>query len=156
MSEFIRWCAFLGGWLLFAGPLYQAALELGEGDVRRSDLEAATSSYVPPPRIAPWWWLFPPVGYWKQRQRTEQVRRDIIALWTPEQRESFVEYANKATGWALVAAGAILIAAKETWELVEHYEWPTAIFWVLAAFMALLSAAFTSIRLTRTREIVKK
>ena len=35
-----------------------------------------------------------------------------------------VRYMNIARGWMLVGAGAFLIALKETWELVEHQEWP--------------------------------
>lgn len=29
VHELIAWCGFLGAWLLFAGPIYQAALEPG-------------------------------------------------------------------------------------------------------------------------------
>ena len=42
-----------------------------------------------------------------------------------------VRFINKATGWLYVALGALLIAVKETWELVEYNEWPTWLFWVL-------------------------
>lgn len=31
---------------------------------------------------------------------------------------------QKATGWFIVAAGALLLATKETWELAEASEWP--------------------------------
>ena len=37
MHELILWSGFFGAWLLVAGPLYQAALELSEEDISRDD-----------------------------------------------------------------------------------------------------------------------
>ena len=38
MHELILWSGFFGAWLLVAGPLYQAALELSEEDISRDDM----------------------------------------------------------------------------------------------------------------------
>ena len=151
---FILWCGFFGGWLLVAGPVYQAALELGDQDLSRDDLQPA-AAYTPPPKVSPWWWLLPPIGYWLQRRRSRLARREIMLYWTPEQRAGFVDFANRATGWMVVAMGAALIAAKETYELVENYEWPSWVFWPMAILMAALSAAHTVVRLRKTRMILQ-
>ena len=44
MEQFIAWCAFLGAWLLFAGPVLQAALELREQQLSREEFESANAS----------------------------------------------------------------------------------------------------------------
>ena len=48
--------------------------------------------------------------------------RDLLA---------FLNFRDVLNGWAYVAAGAALIAVKETWELHEAYEWPEWVFWAL-------------------------
>ena len=151
MDELIRWCGFLGGWLLVAGPIYQAALELGEQDVERAELGPRPAGGA---RISPWWWLLPPVGYWKQRQRSRRVRREVMVSWTAEQLHAFVQFANKATGWLLVAAGAGLIAVKETGELAEHHHWPAPVFALVVVVMAALSTGYTVGRLHWTKDVL--
>jgi hypothetical protein len=66
-----------------------------------------------------------------------------------------VSYMNKATAWFYVAAGAFLIALKETYELVEGHEWPTAVFWVLIVGMLAIAAVNTAVRVSRTHKLVE-
>lgn len=155
MDLFIAWCAFIGGWLLFAGPVYQAALELEEQGIAHEDIESAAKSVPEPPRISPWWWLIPPVGYWLSRGRSEQYRQAVVAALSDEQMKLFLDFVNKATGWLLVAGGALLIATKETWGLVSEYEGPVWVFWVVAIVMATLAASFTAARMSRSHRMAR-
>jgi hypothetical protein len=143
----IAWCGFAGAWLLFAGPVYQAALELREYDEAQEAIATASRSVPPPNRPSPLWWLIPPVGYILQRRAAGQYRQAVTAALSAEDREVMVEFSNKAMGWLLVAAGALLIAVKETWELREHYEWSVAVFWVLVVVMPVLGASYTALRI---------
>jgi len=65
MHGAILWCGFVGAWLLVAGPVYQAALELDAEEVARDALENAANRLPPTPQPSVWWWLIPPVGYWR-------------------------------------------------------------------------------------------
>jgi hypothetical protein len=42
---------------------------------------------------------------------------------------AFLTVKDILNAWLYVAAGAALIAVKETWELHESYEWPEWAFW---------------------------
>ena len=55
MHELILWSGFFGAWLLVAGPLYQAALELGEQNISREDM-AGVQRNEPEARPSGWWW----------------------------------------------------------------------------------------------------
>lgn len=148
MQIFILWCGFLGGWLLVAGPVFQAVIELSEQETKRETIASVTQRYTPPPRNSAWWWLLPPVGYLLHRGRARRRRQEILQLWTPQQLEAIARLSNKATGWAMVASAGVLLALRETWGLTEHYHWSPWRFWLLAAGMAVLSAAYTAVRMS--------
>lgn len=150
----ILWCGFVGAWLLVAGPIYQAALELDEQDLQRDELVSAFSSVQGSDRVSPWWWLLPPVGYWLRRQQAKRDRAALLMALTHEQLEGFVRYKNKATGWMFVALGALLISVKETAELAEHYEWPTYVVWLVVVVMAALCAINTAATMIRSRSVL--
>ncbi|WP_232668184.1 hypothetical protein [Pseudonocardia sp. TRM90224] len=155
MGTAIVWSGFFGSWLLVAGPIFQAALELQQEDVQRDQIVAAgTAAKDHHPPVSPWWWLLPPVAYWLRRRRSRRFRREVLQTLTAEQRAGLIGFVNKATGWFFVAGGAALIALKETWELVEHEHWPHVIFWVLIVVMALLSFGNTAVRMGLTRQVV--
>jgi hypothetical protein len=154
VDDVIVWSGFLGGWLLVAGPIYQAALELEDENIERDVLAAASQQVDPPPRVSPWWWLLPPVAYLRQRRRARRYRQAVMAVLTSEQMEQLVRFTNKATGWVMVAAGAFFIAIKETWELVEAYEWPTPIWWILILIMVVISTSYTVGRMRRSHEVL--
>jgi len=103
MEHVIAWAAFAGAWLLVAGPLYQGALELHEQDVDREGLEASKSRVEPPEMPSPWWWLLPPVFYLLWRQRSREYRRAVFDQLTPEQKEQFSSFVNKALSWFTVS-----------------------------------------------------
>jgi len=62
-------------------------------------------------------------------------------------RAQFISFRNKANGWFTVAGGAALLAAGETWQLVDHYDWPVWLFWLLFAVMLTLAVLNTALRM---------
>jgi len=149
MEHVIAWAGFAGAWLLVAGPLYQGALELREEDVDREGLEASKASVEPPGMPSPWWWLLPPVYYLLWRQRSREYRRAVFDQLSQDQKKQFVSFVNKATGWLIVAFGASLLAAEQTWQITERYEWPVWLFWLLLIVMGGLSVLNTALRMSR-------
>ncbi|HEY7621493.1 MAG TPA: hypothetical protein VH834_17070 [Solirubrobacteraceae bacterium] len=156
MPQLIAWCGFLGAWLLVAGPIYQAAIELEDEDFQREDFERAVANVPPPPRISRWWLLVPPVAYVLRARRDRAHKDALLKILTPVQLEQLFHLRETAAGWMFVASGAALIAAKETWELREEYEWPTWVFWALVAVMLAVSVAHTALRVQRRQDIVRR
>jgi hypothetical protein len=154
VETLIAWSGFFGAWLLVAGPLYQAAIELEQEDFEREEFGRIMQSLPPPPRSSPWWWLVPPVAYLRQRRQGRAYRDLILGALTPKQVEDMIRFRNKATGWLTVGAGALLIAVKETWELVGHSEWPVWVFWALLVVMAGVAALNTSLRMKRGHDMI--
>jgi hypothetical protein len=137
MDAFLHWAGFFGAWLLVAGPLFQASIELREEAFDREAFAATMATVPPARRTSAWWWLLPPVAYILRRRRTRAMREAVLVAMSPSQRSAFVGFQNKAHGWFMVAGGAFLIALKETGELVELYELPTWVFWVAIIVLAL-------------------
>jgi hypothetical protein len=79
MHELILLSGFFGAWLLVAGPLYQAALELNEENISREDMAGVQRPATTTTRPSGWWWLIPPVGYWKQRRYAQDEREAVMA-----------------------------------------------------------------------------
>ncbi|GAA3561011.1 hypothetical protein GCM10022197_15670 [Microlunatus spumicola] len=154
MHAVIAWSGFLGAWLLVAGPLFQAAVELDAQEDRRGGL-TRVARQTGRPRLSPWWWLLPPVAYVLQRRRQRQVRQQLFDALTPEELEGFVEFTSVATGWALVAAGAFFIAVKETYEVAELYEWPIGVFVGLLVVMLAACAANTVVRVRGAHDLLE-
>jgi len=143
VHDLILWCGFVGAWLLVLGPVYQAAVELREEELERDRLEDA-AQLVEEPQGSGWWWLLPPVGYVVAVRRQRRFRHAVFHQLGPDAQRDLVRYVDKATGWYLVAIGAVLIAAKETWELHEHYEWPAWAFWALMVAASAVVVAYVT------------
>jgi hypothetical protein len=154
MDVFIHWAGFAGAWLLVAGPLFQAAVELRDEDLDRDQFERVKTDLPPQERISGWWWLLPPVAYYKSRKRNDRYQKAMMTALPPAAREQFVGFMNKATGWFTVAAGAFLIALKETWELVELYELPVVVYWVAVVVLSIAAVSNTVARMLRADEIL--
>jgi len=150
MDVFIHWAGFVGAWLLVAGPLLQAAIELRDEELDREGFESAMADLEPPPKISAWWWLLPPVAYVMNRRRNNAHQKAVYAVLAPEQRAQFVGFMNKARGWFSVAAGAFLIALKETWELVELYELPGWLYAVAIVVLSIGVVSSTVVQLSRS------
>lgn len=153
-SHAIAWCGFLGAWLLVAGPIYQAAIELDDEEFEREDLRRAAASTEPPDPISPWWLLLPPIAYVLRRRRQERQRREMLHLLSRQQLEGLMHFSETASAWLFVASGASLIAVKETWDLRETYGWSDLVFWALIALMIAVCVANTSVRIRRRAAII--
>lgn len=153
MNPWIIWAAFAGAWLLVAGPLYQGALELGEEDIDRDEIQETKTIVARPEPPSPWWWLLPPAMYLIRRRQGREFRDQVMAQLTPSQREQFTRFMNKAAGWFTVAAGATLLAAEQTWRLVERYGWPAWIFWLLMVVMLGGCVLNTAVRMIRNEQV---
>jgi uncharacterized membrane protein YqaE (UPF0057 family) len=156
VNWFILACGSLGAWLLVAGPLYQAALELREQEIDREKIDAVVSSVAPPPRMSPLWWLLPPVAYFKQRTLSTEHRNRIMEALPKEQIEQTLTFMNKARGWLIVSFGAFLIAIKETWELTERLHWAIWVFIVIVVLAFVLSVAHAAYQMYATQRALGK
>lgn len=154
VEDVIPWVGFLGAWLLFVGPVYQAALELSERDALREAFGQAMTWR--PERVSAWWWLLPPVHYVLQRRRSRDFHRTVLSALRPDQIQVLVTYFNKATGWLFVGLGGLLIATKETSELAESREWGLTPFVVLVVGMAVLSIAIVAARMGRGQQMTRR
>lgn len=149
VAELIAWCGFVGAWLLVFGPLNQAIREVQEEEFEREALQRAEHRIEVPPPVSPWWLLVPPIyvvlrsrrgNVYKVRMRDAMSSDDLLAL---------AHLREVASAWFLVATGASLLAVKETWELVETYDWSRWTFWALVLGLLALSAVAIAVRLAR-------
>lgn len=147
-------CGFVGAWLLVAGPIYQAALELKDEDIERDHLHEARQKLPPAPRTSAWWWLLPPVRLIIAHRRADAYRKTFMTVLSSEDMEALMSFMNKATGWLYVAGGGLLLATKETYELVEHLRWSYLAFWILVVGLTGVSVANTALRVARSERIV--
>lgn len=151
MPDVIALCGFLGAWLLVIGPLGQALRELEEEEFERDSFARAEQQVDKPPPVSAWWWLVPPAYFVLRRRRDRSYHERIAAAMRPGELEALAHLRDVANAWALVAAGAFLIAVKETWELHEQYDWAEWTFWALVVGMLLVCAARVATRAQRLR-----
>lgn len=144
LETVIRWGAYVGGWLLVIGPLFQSRVELEAERSHLTEVRATIQSTAPPSRVSAWWWLLPPVALFLSRRRQATYVQTLRSVLTDAQMDSLERYFSVARGWMIVAAGAALIAFKETYELAHHQHWLPTGFWVLTAIGIVATAAFTS------------
>jgi hypothetical protein len=156
MHTAVYFFGFLGAWLLFAGPVFQASVELRAEDEASARMHQVSDQLPPPPRVSNWWWLLPPVRLYLSSRRSNAYKDQVMASLSEEDLELITRYLNIARGWMLVAFGALLIALKETWELVEHEEWPEYVYWILVVVMALLALGSIGGSAERERRIKVK
>jgi hypothetical protein len=141
-SAAIAIVAAVGAWLLFAGPLLQAAVEL-RNDTPRGSSDAARPAQV---RALPsaWWWLLPPVALWQHHRADQEARRQRLASMGDGELRQALSFSNKAVGWLLVAFGALCIAVKETWEAGEHVHLPESVRWLVMLVAVLAATTITA------------
>ena len=139
MHTAVYWFGFLGAWLLFAGPVFQASVELRAEDEATDRMHRAVEGLEPPKQTSGWWWLVPPVHMILSARRSAEFRERVMSSFSAEDLQVIARYLNIARGWMLVGLGAFLIALKETWELVEHEEWPEPVYFALVLVMALIA-----------------
>ena len=152
MEYLIVVVGFAGGWLLFAGPLLQAWLELREETFDRDEIGKLVEGVPRPPRVSTWWWLVPPVAFYKSSKGQQAYKDAVTQLLSKDQREQMLSFNNKANAWFVVAGGAFLIAVKETWEAVEKFELWVGLFWILIVLMPVLCVVALALRAVRTQK----
>jgi hypothetical protein len=152
MELFILLAGFFGSWLLFAGPIYQAALELKEEDISFS--REAFKDIEKPKSISAWWWLFPPLKVYLEWLRSRKYQKAVFNALSLSQIESFISFRNKAKGWQLVAIGGLCIALKETYELFEYLEWNMISYFIVVGVLVVLSILNTVINSKRTSQFI--
>jgi hypothetical protein len=155
LEALIRWLAFIGAWLLFAGPIYQAALELQEEDIEIDRIRAAGATVQKPPKASMWWWVFPPAKIYLESRRRKDFERRVMGALSLEDFEAMVSFRNKSNGWLYVALGGFCIACKETYELMHANEWSNAVFFVLIGVMLVVSIGHLVIRVKRTSALTQ-
>lgn len=148
-------CGFLGAWLLVAGPIYQAALELREQDIEEQRIREARNTVTPPEPVSNWWWLLPPLKVYFVKRRTRDYRRRYFAALSPEDSKALLLFVNKATAWLMVAGGGLLVAISETDNLSQTFHWDFG--WFLAIVIVLLGISIgnTVERINRNDNILK-
>jgi hypothetical protein len=147
VDKVIAWITFAGAWLLVAGPLWQGSVELTELDLDREEIQGkAAAVQAAQARPSPWWWLLPPVMFVLYRRSYQAAQQAMLAQLTPTQREQMTRFQSKATGWFTVAAGAALLAAGDTWHVVQQYGWPVWFFWLLVAVMLVVAVIPTAVQ----------
>jgi hypothetical protein len=156
MDLFVLWVAFIGAWLLFAGPIYQATLELLEEQIEMDRIQAVSARVPMPPPVSRWWWVLPPVRFALSRRRTSRIRDLVVAELDDADYAAVMQFANKAIGWMLVAGGGLAIATSETYALDRHLQWDVAVFVALVVVMAALSIGYTVTRVVRVRRALAR
>jgi len=149
VHELILWAGFFGAWLLVAGPLHQARVELAEEEFERETFEPLVDQLGSRPHVSAWWWLLPPLRLYVGHRVRDQWQRKVWLSLPDEQFEALSSFMAKARGWMLVGTGGLLIATKETYELVEGHEWPVWLVWVIVLGMTLLCVASTALQAAR-------
>ena len=142
----------IGDWLLFAGPLLQAAIELREeadgwDDVHKH-LRQATRSDDWPKRVSFLWWLLPPVKVHLERKRSDRARSIISRELSDEELKMFRIFGLKARAWVIVSGGAWLMALATSYQVLcgeFHFSligWAVAIIFISFACLSSITAIF--------------
>ena len=137
------WCGFLSAWLLVLGPVYQAILEIHAEEDASERMRTLTNKVPPPPKVSNWWWLLPPAHMIQRHRQRNRQRELMIGIMTAEDHEVLGRFSNLAAGWMFVGLGGYLLAVKETWDLIEHFDGGVALF--AAVFVAMTAGCFAAI-----------
>jgi hypothetical protein len=122
-----------GAWLLFAGPVYQAGLDLEAESTEVDRIRARLTTQGPTSRISRWWWLFPPMRIILiTRRRKSLLAASRTALDANESRV-LRGYVRAAQGWLLVGLGAWLLMVREVLTAAEASDWPSLATWAALA-----------------------
>ena len=151
MDLLILWFGFAGAWLLFAGPFYQAAIELREQDIEREHINEVQGTLKTAPPVSGWWWLLPPVKFYLEFKQAREYRQLLISKLSPEVVEQLIAFISKATGWLMVGLGGFFIALRETYALLaEGYSQEgLSLFLAVAVGMTYISIAYTVVSVRR-------
>ena len=149
----LTWLGLLGVWLLVAGSIFQAMLELRDYDLVHERVAVCARDVPKPPSISLWWWLLPPVYIYRSRRRSVQFFKAVLARLAPDDVRDFVALFDKAIGWFFVAGGGLLLAIKETLAVAAQLR----LGWLAAAAitvaLSVLCFGLAKLRLTRSQSL---
>jgi hypothetical protein len=92
--------------------------------------------------------------YLIRRRHASAYRQAALARLTQAQREQRISFTNKAAGWFTVALGAALLAAEQTWQVINRQHWPAWLFWLLIIIMLGASVLNTALRMIGDARVV--
>lgn len=156
METLIAVCGFAGSWLLVAGPLYQAALELHEEKIENSHFFKSRKELPPQPHVSNWWWLLPPIKILLERRQTKLYREAFLHSLPNDQVDFMINFINKATAWTYVSGGGFLLACKETYEMLHVLEWHELLFWPIIIVLGLACLFNTAARISHSERLRRK
>lgn len=151
--DVLLWAGCIGAWLLFAGPIYQAAIELRDQNITRDDLEDLEDrlALVSPAAVNRWWWLVPPVAYVQNRRRNRKWFDGLTEAISADEYVRLQRYQNKANGWLIVACGALLVACYQTAAVKDLHNWSWFTYAVVLVVAFLASVGYTVYQLGQER-----
>lgn len=155
MDTILTYLVFFGGWLLFAGPVYQAAHELREQDLERDRIHAISERVAMDRHVSPWWWLLPPVKLVLEARQSRQWRYEYFKALSAADRDALVSFTSKARGWMIVALGALFISIDGSFGLGEVLEWSTWFTVGVIVICIYFSLAYTVFQLRRDDHILE-
>jgi hypothetical protein len=148
MATIILWIYAAGCWLIFAGSIYQAALDIKEQDIEFDRIRQVGRDIHKERNVSAWWWLFPPIKISKESKNHKEYERRYLKALSSEDTESMVNLRSKTTAWLYVGVGALLVSIEATWSVTEHYKlkiWLFVITCIAVAYICIVNM-ITSIR----------
>lgn len=138
-AKFILIIEMIGDWLLFAGPLLQAAIELREeadgwDDVHKHLREAVKSDDWPK-RVSFLWWLLPPVKIHLERKRSDKAQSIISRELSEDELKMFRVFGLKARAWVIVSGGAWLMALATSYQVLSQDFGFSLISWLISMIL---------------------
>lgn len=155
MELLISVIGLFGAWLLLAGSIYQAVLELRAHELAVERLQEV-GALARTQRVSGWWWLFPPLKLYLERRRAVANKEVYFNALSVDELESLVSFLNKSTGWLCVALGGLMIATKETHQFCHDRHVGEILFVLIAGTLAGLCILFTRIRVTSSDQLLAK
>ncbi len=154
MEVVMSWLEFIGAWLLFAGPIYQAALELQDEDIEIDRIRLAGAKIKKAAQVSLWWWLLPPAKIYMERKRSHKYWARYIKTLPNNEVEALVSYRSKANAWLFITVGGFCIAISQSYGLAKENDWNNYILAALIVVMFVLSILNLITRLRRAKRIV--
>lgn len=155
MDLLISVVGLFGAWLLLAGSIYQAVLELRAHELAVERLQEV-GALARTQRVSGWWWLFPPLKLYLERRRATAKKEVYFNALSVVEFESLVSFLNKTTGWLCVALGGLMIAIKETHQFCHDRHVGEIAFALGVGALAGLCVLFTRVRVTSSDQLLAK
>lgn len=133
LREILMILAFIGDWLLFAYPWYQAHLELSESQRFLNSVRKVATETT---KVSPWFWLIPFLKIALERRRAQNILKGTVKNW--DNFQEMMSFLNKATAWMYVAVGGLLNAWYTTYELLDHMHVEPLMPWWIASVVILM------------------